>query len=280
MVKQEAVQNQTGGGGGDDAGGGGGDAGLATLSYAAGAAALTPTAAAAPLASGARARTVNLLSPSEEREAVKYNRQQGFSRAAIQAYQRVVNTPDDGDFGKNTVEAIARFQQQNGLGIDGKIGPRTRHSLDAMRNKPDTKPTDHPPEADQDKDPPIREGGLTANFTLAEFKSHDGAAFPKWVIPNLKELAQQLEVLRTATGASIHINSGYRSPAHNAAVGGAKNSQHMKGEAADISVSGLSPRQVREKILGLIAKGKMKQGGIGLYSTFVHYDTRGYAARW
>lgn len=121
---------------------------------------------------------------------------------------------------------------------------------------------------------------LTKDFTKSEFDSKDGAVMPANVLRNVKELAKNLQVLRDFTGKSITINSGYRSPAHNAKVGGVSNSQHVLGQAADIVVSGYSPAQVKAAIEQLIASGKMKQGGIGLYNTFVHYDTRGVAARW
>lgn len=44
-----------------------------------------------------------------------------------------------------------------------------------------------------------------------------------------------LDPLREMYGKPITVNSGYRCPKLNATVGGAKNSQHMKGEAADIT---------------------------------------------
>lgn len=270
MAQQQIQSNAVAQGMGHNAAPESAPAAIGPMSYSEGAATLS--ASAAP-----RARS-NLLSKAAEREAVRYNVRRGFPRGTIRAYQNVVNTPDDGDFGPNTVEAIAAFQQRNGLEADGKIGPRTQHALDALRQTPQK-----PPPADEEKKPsgpPVTNGGLTANFSLAEFQSHDGAAFPQSVIPNLRELATQLEVLRAEVGTSIHITSGYRSPAHNAAVGGAKNSQHMKGQAADITVSGLTPSQVKAKIEKLIKSGRMKQGGVGLYSTFVHYDTRGTAARW
>lgn len=47
-----------------------------------------------------------------------------------------------------------------------------------------------------------------------------------------------LQPLRSAVGVSVPISSGFRSEALNRAVGGASSSQHMKGEAADISISG------------------------------------------
>jgi hypothetical protein len=47
-----------------------------------------------------------------------------------------------------------------------------------------------------------------------------------------------LEPLRDAMGHAIKIGSGYRCPALNQAVGGVSNSQHMKGEAADLCIDG------------------------------------------
>ena len=52
-------------------------------------------------------------------------------------------------------------------------------------------------------------------------------------IPRLTELARMLEVVREKFGP-VRINSGFRGPAVNAAVGGSTSSQHSKGEAADI----------------------------------------------
>jgi hypothetical protein len=58
-----------------------------------------------------------------------------------------------------------------------------------------------------------------------------------------------LDPLRRKLGKPIRISSGYRSPAVNAAVGGAKTSQHMRGEAADLSVAGMSPEAVVSAIV-------------------------------
>lgn len=58
----------------------------------------------------------------------------------------------------------------------------------------------------------------------------------KQVIENLTALVDNvLDPLREAWGKPIHVNSGYRCPELNRAVGGAPGSQHMKGEAADIT---------------------------------------------
>lgn len=121
---------------------------------------------------------------------------------------------------------------------------------------------------------------ITTNFSLEEFKCKDGSDIPNKELSNIIVLAKQLQVLRDAIGKPITINSGYRSPKYNAKIGGVKNSQHLKGKASDITVKGMSPKEVALVIEGLIEKGKMLQGGIGIYPTFVHYDIRGTKARW
>jgi uncharacterized protein YcbK (DUF882 family) len=121
---------------------------------------------------------------------------------------------------------------------------------------------------------------LSKNFSLTEFNSKDGTVADQLVIKNLTILSEQLEVLREYLGKPIKITSGYRSKEHNAKIGGAKNSTHVNGMAADIKVKGLSPLEVYNAIEKLIADGKMKQGGLGLYRSWVHYDFRSVKARW
>ena len=121
---------------------------------------------------------------------------------------------------------------------------------------------------------------LTKNFSLDEFKCKDGSDIPNNALSNIIELAKNLQVLRDAVGKTITITSGYRSQKHNAKIGGAKNSQHVKGTASDIKVKGMTAKEVALVIEGLIASGKMKEGGIGIYPTWVHYDIRGVKKRW
>ena len=78
----------------------------------------------------------------------------------------------------------------------------------------------------------------------------------------------------------MHIISGYRTPKYNRKINGARKSQHMKAKAADIVVKNLKPIELRKIIIGLIKEEKIKKGGVGLYNSFVHYDTRGWNARW
>jgi uncharacterized protein YcbK (DUF882 family) len=121
---------------------------------------------------------------------------------------------------------------------------------------------------------------LTPNFSLKEFECKDGTPVPQKYIENIKELAKNLQVLRDEIGLPISINSAYRHPKYNKSIGGAKFSQHLTASASDIVVRDLTPKKVAKTILKLIKSGKMKEGGVGLYNGFVHYDIRGTKARW
>lgn len=88
---------------------------------------------------------------------------------------------------------------------------------------------------------------LTPNFTLREMSKSSYAArngidnTPRDdVVDALRALCLNvLQPIRDHFGKPVRVNSGYRSPALNAAIGGSKTSQHMKGEAADIEIDGV-----------------------------------------
>lgn len=90
---------------------------------------------------------------------------------------------------------------------------------------------------------------LSPHFSLAELTGSqvatrqgiDNTPVPA-IIANLTRLAMLLEQVRALVGAPITISSGYRSPALNKAVGGASNSAHVLGLAADISTNKLAPK--------------------------------------
>ena len=83
---------------------------------------------------------------------------------------------------------------------------------------------------------------LTPNFNLNEFHFRDSRKIPPEYMPNVKELAANLQVLRDEIGAPIHINSCYRPPDYNKKIGGAKTSQHLTASAADITCKTHTPK--------------------------------------
>jgi len=124
----------------------------------------------------------------------------------------------------------------------------------------------------------------TAHFAVDEWESKHPLAKPypaEWIEDRWRPLAETLEIIRGAVGVTISVtpNGGYRSPAHNKAIGGRQFSQHMQGRAADIKAGGaVSAEKLHATIARLWANGKLPRlGGLGLYPTFVHVDVRANA---
>lgn len=113
---------------------------------------------------------------------------------------------------------------------------------------------------------------ITENFTMDEFTRSETAerlgiqnepdSRAKLALVNL--CTKLLQPLREAYGKAMPVNSGYRCPELNKAVNGAKNSQHMKGEAADIRCD-----HPAELVRCLMEEGLDFDQCIR-YSTFVH----------
>lgn len=126
---------------------------------------------------------------------------------------------------------------------------------------------------------------ISQHFDSSEFDSHDGTKYPdQWIEERLIPLCTALEKIRAKAKASIRITSGYRSKKHNKAVGGASNSQHVQGIAADIQAEGVPARKLYQIILKMIDNKEIPNGGVGSYRGWVHYDIRCQfgmpAARW
>jgi len=149
----------------------------------------------------------------------------------------------DGIFGSGTEKAVKELQSIFGLVSDGIAGKNTFDLLSKL---------------DQ-----------ITHFKIKEFKCrHCGK-----VKLNV-ELLLKLEELRKQTGALI-INSGYRCPTHNKNVGGITNSEHLKGNAADVNAPSMKPDKVHS-----IADKVFSNGGVGKYRTFTHVDVGINRYRW
>ena len=125
------------------------------------------------------------------------------------------------------------------------------------------------------------------HFTASEFTTYfrrtrngiRNSPPPVEMWPNMIPTIRILDELRKHFKRPIVLLSSYRSPAYNKAVGGAPKSIHMQFRALDFAVAGVAPSEVFRVLRSWRAAGKFK-GGLGLYETFVHVDTRGYNATW
>lgn len=97
---------------------------------------------------------------------------------------------------------------------------------------------------------------LTNNFTLEELTKSEIALRHNLdntptddIVANLRILAEKvLQPVREHYAKGVKVNSGYRAPEVNAAVGGSKTSDHCKGMAADIEIPGLPNAELAQWI--------------------------------
>ena len=98
-----------------------------------------------------------------------------------------------------------------------------------------------------------------------------GCKAPDWVIANLKQVCLQADKIADLLGVVPDVNSGYRCKAYNKRIGGALLGQHPKGTALDLNVKWSGSWAL--KIINA-AKTIAGIGGVGIYDSFCHIDTR------
>ena len=110
------------------------------------------------------------------------------------------------------------------------------------------------------------------NFDMEEFSCHCGCGL------NLTHpyLVSVLQDLRDHFGEPVKITSSTRCPEHNMNIGGAPQSKHLLGIAADIQVTNTPPSVVHTYLETTYPNAF----GLGLYPSFVHLDVRPERARW
>lgn len=114
---------------------------------------------------------------------------------------------------------------------------------------------------------------ISPHFKRTEFACACGCGFDTVDV----ETIRVLEVVRQHFMLPITITSGCRCKDHNEKIGGAKNSYHTQGRAADFKIKGLDPITIYD-FLNTVYSSEL---GLGLYSSWIHIDTRsGAAARW
>jgi len=121
---------------------------------------------------------------------------------------------------------------------------------------------------------------VTENFTFEEARCNCGKCkLTPDLILHITSQAFNLEVIRERLNDKpMQINSWYRCKRYNRKIGGVRKSQHIEGLATDIKTN--DPIGLAKVIEDLINERLIEEGGIGIYSTFVHYDSRGSKRRW
>lgn len=172
----------------------------------------------------------------------------------------------DGISGPLTEQAVAAFRADNG---NPNLGDELEEVLIGAvfhgRFKGSAAPDEAPAEDFWD---------TVKYFGRHEFACKCGKCGGYPVEPR-EAFVRKLDAFRERVGEPVYINSGIRCPEHNASVGGAKDSRHLYGDAADIRCIGKTPEQ-----LYAIADEIFCDGGVGLYDWGVHVDDRGHRARW
>jgi len=186
-----------------------------------------------------------------------------------------VPLPVTGEATPHTVRFVRMFQDTysvgdywaNGLKPDGIPGPLTRAAVDHARKA----------SAYQNR---IL---VSENFYYDEYQTQQRpleVTATNQAVFIVRELVHTVQLARTSAGRPMRIVSGYRNLTWNELVGGSKYSQHVLGKAADIESAQM--RFTEPQIRDILTSVKQADvGGVGILGRWVlHFDVRGWWARW
>ena len=190
-------------------------------------------------------------------------------KQALLAYLGYYNGPLDGLWGEKSQQATIDFQRayMEQTEVDGVFGAATeKRILEVIATGEEPKSV-NVDTADWWQD--------IKYFTREEFRCPCGKCGGLPVEPDEK-MVRTVDAIRAKLGKPITINSGVRCQSHNDELpGSAKNSNHIKGMAADLHCNTATPAELKaaaEAVMG-------KTGGIGLYKWGIHVDVGKYS-RW
>lgn len=197
------------------------------------------------------------------------------------------NKEVDGIVGEGTIKAFHLFKDKSKLSHRDLLGATTVKALvEALEDR--EAPKDVPASRLSPTPYMTLPGGLKVStatlivpgghFTWGEAtKGLTRKPENEKVVHNIIRAARAMEEIRRKFGdRPVTVNSWYRPPSVNRAVGGASSSRHLTGEAVDFTVQGISPSDVQR----LMEQWWGAKGGLASARNFTHMDVRGYKARW
>lgn len=182
----------------------------------------------------------------------------------------------DGALGKNTMEAVRKFQADYGLTADGDPGAATKKMLIGAVAGTAAK-VDKPAQTGQAKTGTFWDD--IQFFSREEFRCQCGGKYCNgFPAEPAEETVRMADEIRRRAGVALNVNSGVRCKRHNVEVGGVSNSLHTTGQAVDLS-GAISPEKLYAIAQEVQAEKIPGRGGLGLYSWGIHEDNGKYS-RW
>jgi lysozyme family protein len=179
---------------------------------------------------------------------------------SIRTIQGIVGSKADGIIGPKTIAAVNAYVEKHGADVlkNEFKNARVEHYTELAQGDPkkygsfyegwlnrlERLDGQYTKKQAQGVEKKTTRGDLSKHFTKAEFNQRNAPLKENEYDIN-PELVNRLEILRKLIGDKpIKITSGYRNKSYNKSVGGAENSQHLYGNAADIMVEGMTSKEL------------------------------------